>query len=213
MPFSRRVFVHRLTFMGGGVVLLGSACKDEPKPSSNPQAAPIKPLVPPPTTSHLTFTNDEFAVLTAACDRLIPKDDDPGAVEANVPEYIDRILQQQQLTKMRRDFTSGLAALDRRCKGMYQAGFASATPTQQDDVLGIFKDSAETTGEYKWYEILLTLTLEGFLGDPSYGGNKNKAGWKLVGFELVGGIAAEPEPGYDGKKHLDGLRCGGKKGC
>ena len=28
---SRRVFVHHLTFLGGGVVLLGG-CKEEPKP-------------------------------------------------------------------------------------------------------------------------------------------------------------------------------------
>ena len=39
---SRRVFVQRLTFMGGGVVLLGSACKDDNKPVQ-PTAAPALP--------------------------------------------------------------------------------------------------------------------------------------------------------------------------
>jgi gluconate 2-dehydrogenase gamma chain len=209
---SRRVFVHRLSFMGGGVVLLGGGaiavsggCKDEPKKTEAlPQAM---------STSHQTFTNDEFAVLSAAVERMLPRDEDPGALDANVPEYIDRILQQQQLAKMKVDFLGGLAALDRRASRLHKVGFAKATPEQQDEVLTIFKDSPEKSGEFKWYELLLTLTMEGFLGDPSYGGNKNKVGWAVMGFDLVGHEAPEVEPGYDGKKHLDHLRCGSGKGC
>jgi gluconate 2-dehydrogenase gamma chain len=30
-------------------------------------------------------------------------------------------------------------------------------------------------------------TREGFFADPSYGGNRDKVGWKLVGFPGVGG--------------------------
>ena len=29
---------------------------------------------------------------------------------------------------------------------------------------------------------LLILTLEGFLGDPSYGGNKGGVGWSFIGY-------------------------------
>lgn len=213
---SRRVFVHRLAFMGGGVVLLGGACTDEKKPSSNPPAAPPKPakVNEPLTTSHKTFTNEQFAVLVAAVDRILPKDEDPGAVEAGVPQYIDTALQAQQLQRMKQDFSGGLNALDRRCQRMHKVGFAQATPAQQDDVLTVaFKDAPESSGEFKWYDLLVTLTMEGFLGDPSYGGNKNKAGWQLLGFDLVGHEAAENAPGYDGQKHLDHLRCGGGKGC
>jgi len=38
------------------------------------------------------LTDVEFAVLGAACDRLIPEDDTPGAQSAGVPEYIDGLL-------------------------------------------------------------------------------------------------------------------------
>ena len=38
------------------------------------------------------------------------------------------------------------------------------------------------SGEAQFYENLLILTLEGFLGDPAYGGNKDKVGWALIGF-------------------------------
>jgi gluconate 2-dehydrogenase gamma chain len=210
---TRRVFVHRLTFLGGGVVLLGSAC-DEPK-KKEPAAAPAPKDVAKSdgmTTSHLTFTNEEFAVLTALVDRVLPKDEDPGAVEANVPEYIDHALQQQQLRKMKDDFTGGVEAINRRCTKIYKVGFAQATPVQQDAVLTSFKESPPDSGEFKWYEILIALTMEGFLGDPSYGGNKDQAGWKLVGFDLVGHEAMPMPPGYKGSEHLDHLRCS-KKGC
>jgi hypothetical protein len=40
----------------------------------------------------LFFTDDEFRILRAACDRLIPEDDTPGASSAGVPEYIDGLL-------------------------------------------------------------------------------------------------------------------------
>jgi gluconate 2-dehydrogenase gamma chain len=211
---TRRVFVHRLAFVGGGVVLLGGgvACKDEPKPVAK---APIAPALPEAlVSSHRTFTNDEWATLTAAVDRILPKDDDPGALETNVPEYIDRMLQTQELARMRADFVPGLAALDRRAQRMFKVPFAKAPDPQKDELLRIFKDSPETSGEARWYEMLVTLTLEGFLGDPSYGGNTNELGWKTVGFTLVGrNVKGDPKSGYDGMKMLDTLRCGGGKGC
>jgi len=40
----------------------------------------------------LWFTEGEYRILCAACDRLIPEDDTPGAVAAGVPDYIDGLL-------------------------------------------------------------------------------------------------------------------------
>ncbi len=212
MSQTRRVFVQRLTFMGGGVVLLGG-CKDDKGVDSGTPTAALKKPHPALTSSHQTFTDSEWAILSAACDRVLPKDEDPGALEAHVPEYIDRILQTAELQKMKADFVPGIAALDRRSNRMFQKGFADATAAQQDELLTIFKDSPEKSGEAKWYELLIVLSLEGFLGDPSYGGNHDHAGWNLVGFKMVGTVASEPAPGYDGVKHLHTLHCGGGKGC
>ena len=33
-----------------------------------------------------------------------------------------------------------------------------------------------------FFEQLLQITMEGFFADPIYGGNRNKAGWKMVGY-------------------------------
>jgi gluconate 2-dehydrogenase gamma chain len=196
---DRRSFLQRLTFFGGGVVLLGgggcSKCGAPSEPSS-PQAT--LPAEPP----HLTFTRAEYAVVAAACERILPRDEEPGAQDADVPVYIDRILQTPELARMRQDFVQGVAALERRSQRMFQAGFAQVPPERQDELLTLFKDSPAGSGEAHFFELLMVLTLEGFLGDPSYGGNKGQVGWKLVGFDTVGTVASAPPEGHDGAKCL-----------
>ncbi|HXQ90513.1 MAG TPA: gluconate 2-dehydrogenase subunit 3 family protein [Acidimicrobiales bacterium] len=49
-------------------------------------------LDPRPGLMPRWLTDVEFAVLGAACDRLIPEDDTPGASSAGVPDYIDGLL-------------------------------------------------------------------------------------------------------------------------
>ena len=145
---------------------------------------------------------------------MIPRDQDPGALDANVPEYIDRILQTENLKQMKENFVPGVAALDRRAQRMFKVPFAQAKPEQQDELITIFKNSPEKSGEARWYEMFVVLTLEGFLGDPSYGGNKGEVGWKLVGFTLVGrNVKGDPKAPYDGSQRLHQLTCGGGKGC
>jgi len=152
--------------------------------------------------------------LSAAVDRMLPRDEDPGALDANVPEYIDRMLQTENLQQMRSNFVPGVAALERRAQRMFKTSFATATPAQQDELLTIFKNSPEKSGEAHWYEMLVVLVMEGFLGDPSYGGNKGEVGWKLVGFTLVGrNVKGDPKAPYDGSQRLHQLVCGGGKGC
>ena len=208
---SRRVFVRSLALAGGGSVLL-AGCTDEKK--AKPAAAPAAPKDDGLTSSHRTFTNGEWAILCAAVDRFLPRDQDPGGLDANVPEYIDRMLQTEPMQQMKTNFVPGLAALDRRSQRMVNKPFTQATPAEQDQVLTAFKNSPESSGEARWYEMLMVLSLEGFLGDPSYGGNQGEVGWKLVGFELVGrNVKGDPTPPYDGNQALHQLVCGGGKGC
>jgi gluconate 2-dehydrogenase gamma chain len=195
---SRRSFIQRLTFFGGGVVLLGpTACKRSPPEEAQPPAPPALGDSP-----HGTFTGLELATVAAASERIIPRDEDPGAKDANVPAYIDRMLQTPELKQMKSDFLQGLSALERRSRSMFKKGFAEAAPEQQDELLTLFKDSGPGTGEAHFYELLVVLTLEGFLGDPSYGGNQGRVGWRLVGFDTVGTVAMAPPEGYDGPKCL-----------
>lgn len=202
MSFTRRVFIHRLTFLGGGVVLLGGGCSRDP--SSARDAGSARPR----STRYLSFTNDEYAVLAAAVERIVPKDEDPGALDAAVPHYIDKMMTTAELSPMRDDLVAGLNALDRRSRSELEKGFAQASAEEQDGLLTSFKDADPSSGEARFFELLTALTLEGFLGDPSYGGNKNRVGWALMGFET-----SEPMDGYQGVKHLHDLRCAGSHEC
>jgi len=179
---TRRVFVQRLTFLGGGVLLFGPACNrwGAPVPPP-PKVAQLDPQTLH-STSHYTFTNEDFLVMSAAVDRILPRDQDPGAVDANVPVYVDLVLLTPELHQMRQDFLEGLQQLKKRAVGTYRMPFPELSDDQKDTLLTEFKNAKKGSGEAQFYENLLVLTLEGFLGDPQYGGNKDKVGWKLVGF-------------------------------
>ena len=194
--FSRRVFIHRLAFLGGGVVLIGPACKRHDSPA--PRAKSAAPAAPSP---YQTFSETEFAILSAACERMIPRDEDPGAIDANVPQYIDRMLQTKELRKAKAEFVPGVLALNRRSRRRFGKDFVDVTDAQRDDVLNQFKNSPADSAEAHFFELLTVFTLEGLLGDPSYGGNKDRVGWALVGFET-----SEPPPEYNGPKHLHAHR-------
>jgi len=191
--FSRRVFIHRLAFLGGGVVLIGPACKRD----SSPAASPPGPDVAATGSPYRTFTESEFAILSAACERIIPRDEDPGAIDAHVPQYIDLMLQTKEMRKAKAEFVPGLLALNRRSRRRLGKDFVEITDEQRDEVLNQFKDSPAGSAEAHFFELLMVFTLEGLLGDPSYGGNKDRVGWALVGFDT-----SEPPPAYDGVKHL-----------
>jgi gluconate 2-dehydrogenase gamma chain len=201
---ERRRFLRHMAFASGGLYLVewGWACKSEPPPPvapvATPSPAPVAAKPPPPKrathpTDHRTFTNDEWPILVAAVDRMLPKDADPGGVEAGVPEFIDRTLTDPNLKQMRDDFLGGLNALDRSCTRRAGVSFAEAKPAEQDALLQSYALMKPESGEAHFYETLVTLCMEGFLGDPTYGGNKDRVGWALVGFE--------PGPPMPGMKH------------
>jgi gluconate 2-dehydrogenase gamma chain len=199
---SRRSLIQRLSFFGGGVVLLGPACKRSEEKAKAPPADPGPLGTTAGGQALRTFSTFEYAVVAAAAERILPRDEDPGAVDADVPVYIDRILQTPALEPVREDFLGGVAALERRAQRMFQKGFSTLTAEQQDELLTLFRDSPPRSGEAHFFELLTVMSLEGYLGDPSYGGNKGKVGWRLMGFDTVGTVAMAPPEGHDGPKCL-----------
>lgn len=106
------------------------------------------------------FTNTEWAFVNTAVARLIPSDDNgPGAIEAGVPEFIDRQMETpyghgalwymqgpfvtdaapefgHQLKLVPRDiYRVGIAALERWSKANQGKPFAELEPSAQDDIL------------------------------------------------------------------------------
>ena len=182
-PHSRRLFLRNAAFAGAGVYLAEwtFGCKDQPKPHPAPHA--VAPRTAPLSSAHRSFTDAEFLALTAAVDRVLPRDASPGGVDAGVPESIDRAFAEPALHRVRDAFIHGLAALERACHRAHRVSFAHATPAQRDALLERFSKMSPSTGEAHFFTTLLTFSLEGYLGDPIHGGNKDRVGWALVGFD------------------------------
>ncbi len=167
-------------------MLLGGCSPDSSNKSADKTSGPDNDSTTAGKTSHRVLNDRQFATVSAACERILPKDQDAGALEANVPEFIDRQLETPELETLKPVLIGGLNLLERRARGFAKTSYAEATPAQQDELLRDFRDSAPGSGEARFYELLMVMTLEGFLGDPSYGGNKDRVGWKLVGFNASG---------------------------
>lgn len=124
-------------------------------------------------------------VLAAVVDRLIPADElGPGAVDAGVLNFFERQLT-GPLAHLTDLYAQGLAELDDLARAERGVGFTDLSPEQQDDVLHLVEhlDPAGDRGRLKgFFEAVLNHTIDGFLADPVYGGNREFLGWQLIGY-------------------------------
>ena len=132
------------------------------------------------TTAPVTvFTAEQRSILSAFIDRLIPKDElGPGATECGVLDYIDGCLA-DFLAAEKPSFLQGLAAVDAYARTSQGAPLAELSAEKQDAVLTAI-DNNQAPNLRTFFNRVRRLTLEGMFGDPSYGGNRNFAGWNLI---------------------------------
>jgi gluconate 2-dehydrogenase gamma chain len=114
---------------------------------------------------------EEAADLAAIAARILPSDELPGATEAGVVHFIDRALG-GFMAPAAPALRKGLKALNRKAG----ARFASLGEARQVDLL-----KAEESSDF--FGTVHFLTVAGAFALPSYGGNRDHAGWKLLGFE------------------------------
>jgi gluconate 2-dehydrogenase gamma chain len=141
----------------------------------------------PMSGAHGAFFNDDDArTVKAFAERLMPgAPDKPGATDADVLNYIDLAL--SGAYKDDQDFyRRGIAQLDAHCMAAHGKAFRNLAPAQQDEVIAALEHGKAP--EFVWpaaqafFNTLRTHTMEGMFADPVYGGNKDFAGWRLVGF-------------------------------
>ncbi len=123
------------------------------------------------------------AIVEAAAARIFPTTSTPGATEAGVINYIQRLLV-EAFPDQAPLYRSGCRALNRHAKRRFGGGFLRISATDQDAVLSDFEtgqvqDFKQAT---EFFEMLRDHTMEGVLGEPAYGGNRDLVGWRLVGF-------------------------------
>ena len=136
---------------------------------------------------HGAFLNDEdAATVMAFTERLMPGEPGmPGAREADVLNYIDLALA-GAYADLQDFYRRGLAQLDAFCQQAHHASFARLDAARQDAVIAALEEGK--AAGFTWptaqafFNTLRTHTMEGMFADPVYGGNKDFAGWRLVGF-------------------------------
>ena len=81
-------------------------------------------------------------------------------------------------------YRDGLAALDTFTRKEHGVRFVELTPARQDAVLEVLEagEAAGFPAAKGFFKMLLEDTYEGMFADPEYGGNRDYAGWKLVGY-------------------------------
>jgi gluconate 2-dehydrogenase gamma chain len=164
----------------------------------------------------LYLTQPEVRFIEAAVSRLIPSDElGPGAKEAGVANFIDRQLASAWGTHSRNSrmgpwrqgtpqqgsqspltpqefYRAAIRETDIHCSDKYGRTFHALKPEQQDEVLRALEEGQielATAPAKFFFGMLWTNTEEGFFSDPIHGGNRDKIGWKLVGFPGVASVS------------------------
>ncbi len=84
----------------------------------------------------LYFSKDDFALLDALTEMIVPADDhSPGAREAGVAAFIDRTVAEAYVPEDKVSWTRGLAAINGLSQNMNGAPFLTSSKAQQVNLL------------------------------------------------------------------------------
>jgi len=188
---SRRDFLATSASSAGGAWLLGltpliaatQACASDAMRSARP---------------FTTFTDREGADFDAFAARIVPTDDTPGAREAGAVHFADRALETflSDLLPIIRD---GLWSVNERVASTYQGveAFAELSEGRQDEII-----TAVEQEDPEFFFFARTLIMMSLVANPEYGGNRDKVGWRLIGFD--DDFVYQPPFGYyDRNEHGD----------
>lgn len=115
--------------------------------------------------------------IEAIAAEILPDDDTPGAKQAGVIWFIDGALSGYDQDK-RELYKSGLAETQAKRVQMFPSSTSIARLSAEQRI-ALLK-SIETTD---FFQQVRQHTALGFFGHPKYGGNRDMAGWKLIGVE------------------------------
>jgi gluconate 2-dehydrogenase gamma chain len=211
--FGRRDFL-KTAVVGGAAAATTAIAQPQSAQAQQPAAA-----APPPPATYEFLNLDEAAFVEALVDHMVPADDlTPKGTDLGINIYIDRALagawgkgdrlymqgpwkqgtpnQGYQLPLTPADlYRAGIAATNAYCRKTFGKTFDHLDAKQREEVL-VGLSTAKITFESGlpvrpfWSTVYQTV-MEGMFADPIYGGNRNKAGWKMLGFP--GAIAVNRE--------------------
>lgn len=166
-----------------------------------------------PAGGYVYFTPAEATLVEAAVDHMVPADAlSPKGTDLGIAVYIDRALEgawgkgdrlymqgpwavgvpsqgYQCPLSPAQLCREGFAATLTHCKKTYGKGFEQLNAVQKDEVLNALANNkvvfAGDLSSKTFFDMFYQTVVEGMFADPIYGGNVDKAGWKMIGFPGV----------------------------
>jgi gluconate 2-dehydrogenase gamma chain len=193
-------------------------------------AAATAAAPPPAQPEPLLYLNEtEHAFVVAVVDTIIPADElSPSGSDCGCAVYIDRQLasawgggaksyragpflkgkpeQGYQLPLTPAEFIStGIAAANDWSRKTYNHDFDRLAPDKRAEALKEMQEGKAAFVNFNsraFFARLLTLTMEGFFGDPIYGGNRDKVAWKMLGYPGLPATYANVIDEYRDKRYV-----------
>ncbi|MEN3354071.1 MAG: gluconate 2-dehydrogenase gamma chain [Betaproteobacteria bacterium] len=205
VPFNRRAFLKSAVASSAAAVSVGLP------QSAQAQPKPALPATPNPGYAYLN--PDEAAFIEAVVDHMVPADElSPKGTDIGINTYIDRALaggwgkgdrlymqgpwkpgvpsQGYQLPLTPADlYRAGIASANAYCVKTYSKPFDKMTEAQRQEFLVALSGGKVTFENGPPARVFFTMlyqnVIEGIFSDPMYGGNRDKIGWKMIGFPGV----------------------------
>jgi len=172
---TRRDFLRDSTIYGGGLWISLSL----PRPNAARAAAE--------SSQRAVLTEAEWVTVEAITGRIIPTDHEPGAIEAHCVNFIDKALAHED-AQARPLYALGIAGTEQVAQRRFGRDFSKLVPAEKDLVL-VALEQGDAPGwpegpvsSAAFFATVRAHTILGFLADPKYGGNRDFAGWKVVGY-------------------------------
>ena len=136
----------------------------------------------------MTLTPPQLAALRALLDRLIPADEFPGALAAGTDTFILQLLTQACAAEAAA-LAQGLTQLNAEAIARHNHPFATLPSAAQDALISDLEHNRTTTAwpnpfpAAAFINRLIDLAAEGFYADPTNGGNRDGASWRMIGYD------------------------------
>ena len=139
-----------------------------------------------PTGRWRVLSDAEVETLGAACDRIVPPDDYPGATEAGAIEFIDCQLATREKENLG-FWQAGLRGLDATALRRAAGRFHTLALAEQVALLeAVERGEVDAAGwgdvePRSFFGTLVAYTMMAFYGDPRHGGNRERVSWRMLG--------------------------------
>ncbi|MFM7679307.1 MAG: gluconate 2-dehydrogenase subunit 3 family protein [Roseiflexaceae bacterium] len=128
----------------------------------------------------------QYATLRAVVDRMIPRDDVPGGLDAGVDRYLIHFLQHDGCGYAPA-YIAFLDAINHHAQQQHQCTFDGLSAAAADGLLQYMTDEPSIViASLRGAQIIALIAehcAEGFYADPRQGGNIDMVSWRMIGFE------------------------------